>query len=165
VVTGVNAIDINPAHGLLAFGTETDLGRGTVELWDNRVRSRVGLLRLPYAKLGAASSASASRASDGVDALLPGSSVSVTALASRADGLNLAVGTSSGHTLLYDLRDPNPYTIKDQGYGLPIKTIRWPTGPTEERSGMVATVDERVLKIWDRNTVRSSDFSRLRSIS
>jgi ribosome biogenesis protein ENP2 len=164
VVTGVNAIDINPAHHLLAFGTETELGKGTVELWDNRARSRVGLLRLPYSKLGAFSSASAST---GIDGLPDSSSVSVTALASRLDGLNLAVGTSSGHTLIYDLRDPNPYTIKDQGYGLPIKSIRWPTGPTDDRGGLVATVDERVLKVWDRNTVRMTFISSIsvRSLS
>lgn len=35
-VLGVNAIDINPAHQLMCFGTETAQGRGTVELWDPR---------------------------------------------------------------------------------------------------------------------------------
>ena len=50
-VIGVNAIDINPAHQLLAFGTETLLGKGTVELWDQRARKRAALLTLPYNKL------------------------------------------------------------------------------------------------------------------
>lgn len=162
VVTGVNAIDINPAHQLLCFGTDTELGRGTVEMWDPRSRSRAGLLRLPYAKLLAASGSSASLlqpALPGVDDPDAGrAGVAVTALASKMDGLNLAVGTSTGHVLLYDLRANREYMTKDQGYGLPIKKVQWTdntvsSGDAEREGGYVASVDEKVVKIWGKETV------------
>ncbi|OAV92475.1 hypothetical protein PTTG_05862 [Puccinia triticina 1-1 BBBD Race 1] len=145
-VTGINAIDVNPVHGLVGLGTETDDGKGTVEFWDHRARAPAGILKLPFAKLS------------GVGGSWDDScmSVSVSALASRLDGLTVAVGTSTGHTLLYDLRAPLAHTIKDQGYGLPIKKIEWPTsvaasgfGQTE---GLVATADSKVVKIWSRHT-------------
>lgn len=157
-VAGVNALDINPAHQLLAFGTETYNGKGTVEFWDHRVRKRVGLLSLPYSKLASSSSSAAAQLPglsllDPLNASLNDAQVSVTALASRDDGLNLAVGTSTGHTLLYDLRSPRPYTIKDQGYGLPIKKIEWPssgyaTSSEDDAGPLVASADEKVVKIW-----------------
>lgn len=162
IVTGVNAIDINPAHQLLSFGTETDLGRGTVEMWDPRSRSRAALLRLPYAKLLAASGSSASLLSANLpgleDVAVGRRGVAVTALASKSDGLNLAVGTSTGHVLLYDLRANRPYTTKDQGYGMPIKKVEWidsgvATGEVEAEGGWVASADEKVVKIWGKETV------------
>ncbi|KAI5480785.1 rRNA processing protein Enp2 [Pseudohyphozyma bogoriensis] len=159
-VIGVNAIDINPAHQLLSFGTETSAGRGTVEMWDPRSRSRAALLRLPYGKLMAASGSSASLLQPklpGVDEGTTGG-ISVTALASKFDGLNLAVGTSTGHVLLYDLRANREYTTKDQGYGLPIKKVEWiesgvnSGGDAEAEGGWVASVDEKVVKIWGKET-------------
>lgn len=165
VVTGVNAIDINPAHQLMCFGTDTELGRGTVEMWDPRSRTRAGLLRLPYAKLLAASGSSASLlqpALPGVDDDGVGrSGLAVTALASKMDGLNLAVGTSTGHVLLYDLRANREYTTKDQGYGLPIKKVQWvdntvSNGDAEREGGYVASVDEKVVKVWGRESVSRS---------
>ncbi|KAK4046537.1 Small ribosomal subunit biogenesis [Microbotryomycetes sp. JL201] len=160
VVTGVNAIDINPAHQLMTFGTSTEAGRGTVEMWDPRSRSRAGLLRLPYARLFATSSSSAAL----LQPALPGvddtgrAGLSVTALASKIDGLNLAVGTSTGHVLLYDLRANREYLTKDQGYGLPIKKVEWienpvvSSGEAEAEGGYVASADERVVKIWGKET-------------
>ncbi|KAM0753132.1 hypothetical protein T439DRAFT_299412, partial [Meredithblackwellia eburnea MCA 4105] len=168
VVTGVNAIDINPAHQLLSFGTETSDGQGTVEMWDPRSRSRAAILRLPYAALLAASGSSAALLQPGlpgVDLALPGEDiatgrrgVAVTSLASKNDGLNLAVGTSTGHVLLFDLRANRPYTTKDQGYGIPIKKVEWinagaaSSGEAEQEGGLVASADERVVKIWGRET-------------
>lgn len=162
-VIGVNAIDINAAHQLMSFGTETAGGRGTVEMWDPRSRSRAGLLRLPYTSLLASSGSSASASK----ALLPGvedaamgrMGVAVTALSSKFDGLNLAVGTSTGHVLLYDLRANKAYTTKDQGYGLPIKKIEWVDsgvnsgGDAEKEGGWIASADEKVIKIWGKETV------------
>ncbi|BFZ56215.1 Small ribosomal subunit bioproteinsis [Savitreella phatthalungensis] len=91
---GVNTTAISPAHGLLGFGTQN----GTVEFWDPRYRSRIGLLD--------------------IDA-------SATALSFANDGLSFAVGSSAGITTLYDLRSPRPLLAKDQGYGLPIKVLHW----------------------------------------
>lgn len=165
-VTGVNVIDVNPAHQLLAFGTETALGKGTVELWDPRSRERAGLLALPYGRLSALSGSSTAHYLPGLDSDDEGrggprqAPISVTALASRFDGLNMAVGTSTGHTLLYDLRSPRSYALKDQGYGLPVKRIQW-AGRGDEDVPLVASADEKVIKIWS----TSGDCPNLVSIN
>ncbi|QRW10700.1 ribosome biogenesis protein enp2 [Ceratobasidium sp. AG-Ba] len=131
---GVNAVDINPAHQLFAFGLD---GRGVVDFWDPRARSRVGMLDLP-----------------GVDV---GEMEGVSALASRADGLSLAVGTKAGRTLLYDLRAARPFATKDQGYGLPVHCVSWIEGGSRMAGdGLVVSADKKVVKIWDRNSPGSN---------
>ncbi|KAG9104002.1 hypothetical protein FRC06_006266 [Ceratobasidium sp. 370] len=133
---GINAIDINPAHQLFAFGLD---GRGVVEFWDPRSRARVGTLELP-----------------GVDV---SETEGVSALASRADGLSLAVGTKAGRTLLYDLRAARPFATKDQGYGLPVHCVSWVEGGSRMAGdGLVVSADKKVVKIWDRNSP-SSNFA------
>ncbi|CAE6461758.1 unnamed protein product [Rhizoctonia solani] len=125
-VEGVNAIDINPAHQLFAFGVD---GRGVVDFWDPRARARLSSLVLPVGEEG------------------------VTALASRADGLSLAVGTTAGKTLLYDLRSARPFATKDQGYGLPVQSVSWIEGGSRMAGdGLVMSADKKVVKIWDRNS-------------
>ena len=148
-ILGVNVIDINRAHHLLAFGVD---GNGTVELWDPRSRTRVGLLRLPKEELLPVNAATS--------ALLPGIDddrpppVSVTAISSRMDGLSYALGTSTGHTLLYDIRSPKSLATKDQGYGLPVKNVCWIEGGSRMAGdGLVLSADKKVIKIWDRNSV------------
>lgn len=148
-VLGVNCIDINPAHQLFSFGVE---GNGTAELWDPRSRTRVGMLRLPRDRLLPANARSS---------LLPGiedgdrrPGLSVTAICSRSDGLSYAVGTSSGHTLLYDIRSARPFAIKDQGYGLPVQNVSWIEGGSRMAGeGLVLSADKKVIKIWDRHSV------------
>lgn len=128
---GINAIDVNPAHQLFAFGLDA---RGVVDFWDPRARSRVGMLELPGVGVGEREG--------------------VTALASRADGLSLAVGTASGRTLLYDLRAARPFASKDQGYGLPVQCVSWIEGGSRMAGdGLVVSADKKVVKIWDRNSV------------
>ncbi|KAF9459764.1 WD40-repeat-containing domain protein [Collybia nuda] len=140
-IDGVNTIDINPAHQLLAFGVD---GNGTVQFWDPRSRSSVGTLRLPKSRL--------MQMGAEVDMGL-----SVTAISSRADGLSYAVGTSTGHTLLYDIRATRPFATKDQGYGLPIKNVIWIEGGSRMTGdGMVISADKKVIKIWDRNSPGSN---------
>lgn len=147
-ISGVNAIDINPAHQLLAFGTE---GNGTVEFWDPRSRARVGILHLPQSQL--MSNGSAVSYLPGVDDSTT-RSLSVTALSSRTDGLSYVIGTSTGHTLLYDIRSPRPYAVKDMGYGLAVKTVSWIEGGARiSGDGMVLSADKKVIKIWDKNNV------------
>lgn len=145
-IAGVNCIDINPAHQLFAFGVD---GRGVVELWDPRSRSRVGLLRLPQDQLLPVG---------GFNPQLPGIdeplSLSVTAISSRLDGLSYAIGTSTGHTLLYDIRSARPLATKDQGYGLPVQSLSWIEGGSRMAGdGLVLSADRKVIKIWDRNSV------------
>ena len=168
-VTGCNALDVNPAHGLLCFGTE---GSGVVELWDPRRRSRAGLLSIATSTVMDAAVMVARRGLPGVasddnyddlrsDAL---QSLAVTAISGAEDGLNLAVGTNTGHVLLYDLRMNRPYQTKDQGFGLPIKSLCWPgdrassraggAGPRTrtEAEGKVLSADSKVVKVWDKDT-------------
>jgi ribosome biogenesis protein ENP2 len=136
---GVNTIDINPAHQLFAFGVE---GNGTVQFWDPRSRSSVGLLKVPRSRLMPTVTSSD----------IP--ELSVTAIASRTDGLSYAIGMSTGHTLLYDIRAQRPYAMKDQGYGLPVKNLCWIDGGSRMAGdGMVLSADKKVIKIWDRNSV------------
>ena len=140
-VAGVNVVDVNPAHQLLAFGTE---GSGAVQFWDPRSRARVGVLRVPRGRLVPPGGGGGG----GVEG------VSVTAVSSRGDGLSYAVGTSTGHTLLYDIRSSTPFALKDQGYGLPIKNVTWIEGGSRMAGdGMVLSADKKVIKIWDKNTV------------
>lgn len=141
-ILGVNVIDINPAHNLLAFGVD---GNGTTQFWDPRSRSCVGALRLPR------------------DRLMPvgdfTENLSVTAISSRVDGLLYAIGTSTGHTLLYDIRAAKPFAMKDQGYGLPVTNLSWIEGGSRMAGdGMVISADKKVIKIWDRNDVRTCMF-------
>ncbi|KAL7424272.1 Small ribosomal subunit biogenesis [Cryptotrichosporon argae] len=129
-VEGVNAIDVNPRHGLWSFGMD---GAGVVEFWDPRSRSALTKLRLPDAELAA------------VDTGGERQVVGVTTLASHhSDGLSLAVGTSTGHTLLYDLRSPRPFAVKDQGYGEGVRKVEWLHGD----GGRVVSADSKVIKVW-----------------
>lgn len=134
---GVNCIEINPAHQLFGMGT----AKGTVELWDPRSKSRVGLLsqlEVP-AQFG--------RDDNTV--------LEVSALKFRDDGLTMGVGTTTGHTLLYDLRSTVPTLVKDHQYGFPIKTIHFHKGSpgandSETGGDKVIVADCKIVKIWDR---------------
>ena len=152
-IAGVNAIDINPAHQLFGFGVE---GNGTVELWDPRSRSKVGILRLPRERLMPLN-ATAAPALPGIDDDSRPAPLSVTAIASRQDGLSYAIGTSTGHTLLYDIRSARHLALKDQGYGLPVKNVSWIEGGSRMAGeGYVLSADKKVVKIWNRDTVRNT---------
>jgi ribosome biogenesis protein ENP2 len=134
---GINAIDINPAHQLFAFGID---GRGLVDFWDPRARAKLSTLELPPVGMGEMEG--------------------VTSLASRADGLSLAVGTAAGKTLLYDLRAARPFATKDQGYGLPVHCVSWIEGGSRMAGdGLIVSADKKVVKIWDRNSVCISAHS------
>ncbi|KAK9465318.1 WD40-repeat-containing domain protein [Lipomyces arxii] len=128
-VTGCNTLDINPAHGLVAFGLENN----TVQFWDPR--SRIKLVQMEIEN------------EDESNAIGGG----ITSLKFRSDGLSLAVGTSGGQISLYDLRSPNPLLNKDQGYGLPINKLLWIEGDREgsDHVGRVLSADKRIVKIWD----------------
>ncbi|KAI0084720.1 WD40-repeat-containing domain protein [Irpex rosettiformis] len=155
-IPGVNAININPAHQLFAFGIE---GNGTVQFWDPRSRNRVGLLQLPLSRL-LPTNRSAVSTLPGIEGA-SGPSVSATAIASRLDGLSYAIGTSTGHTLLYDIRSPRPSAIKDQGYGLPVKVVSWMEGGSRMAGdGLVLSADKKVIKIWDRHSP-STNFTSI----
>ena len=70
----------------------------------------------------------------------------ISSLAFR-DGLNMAVGTSTGHILLYDIRSSRPLLIKDHFYGIPIKKLLF-----HSTLDQVISLDAKSVKIWDRAT-------------
>ena len=78
--------------------------------------------------------------------------LSITSISSRVDSLSYAVGTSTGHTLLYDNRAAKPFTLKDQGYA--VKNVTWIAGGSRMvGDGMVLSANKKVIKIWDRHSV------------
>ncbi|KAJ1948648.1 Small ribosomal subunit biogenesis, partial [Dispira parvispora] len=127
--SGVNAVDINPAHQLFGFGTEN----GLVEFWDPRSKKRIGTT-FPTAHHDATG-----EAIDGFE---------ISALKFHTDGLTCAVGTSTGHVLLYDLRNARPYLTKDHHYGLPIKSLNWHV--SRDHQHRVISADSKVIRIWDK---------------
>jgi ribosome biogenesis protein ENP2 len=74
----------------------------------------------------------------------------LTSLRFGNNPLHLAVGTSSGQVLLYDIRSSCPLVIKDHLYGSPIvdiKFMRSDSSRTTEQ--LIATCDRHIVKIWD----------------
>jgi ribosome biogenesis protein ENP2 len=141
-VDGVNCVDVNPRHGLWSFGMD-GVDRGHVEFWDPRSRSTLTSLTLPTSSLLPSSGISTSTSS---------STVSITSLQSHpTDGLSLAVGTSTGHTLLYDMRSSRPFAVKDLGYGEKVRDVHWLIG--EGGEGKVMSSDTKVVKVWEKNDV------------
>ncbi|XP_052774034.1 nucleolar protein 10-like [Mya arenaria] len=123
----VKCCEFNDQHHLLACGTS----EGHVECFDPRARNKVGVL----------DTALSSHIQDlditGVPA--------ITALKFR-NGLELGVGTSTGHVLLYDIRSDRPILVKDHQYELPIKRIMF-----HDAMDLVLSMDSKILKLWDRN--------------
>lgn len=119
------------SHNLLAFGTSL----GTVEFWDPRSRSRIGILQ-PHPHI------------DPVDGR-----PEITALEFDRTGLNIATGSSTGIIHLYDVRSPMPTLKKDQGYGYPIHTLIFLESSTRTRSQTaepkILSADKRIIKLWD----------------
>jgi ribosome biogenesis protein ENP2 len=146
-IDGVNVVDVNPRHGLWSFGLD---GSGVIEFWDPRSRTSLTKLVLPRNDLLPISTLDPNSPLAQIQQTL-----SVTALSSHpTDGLSLAVGTSTGHTLLYDLRSPTPFAVKDQGYGEAMTTVEWLRGGgAQEDGGRVVSADSKVIKIWDKTDV------------
>lgn len=156
---------LNEPLELLACGG-TD---GRLECWDPRSRSCAGSLDLAppvlqeLQKAGLAterptvarssledlidSATGAAGADRRTEPILP----EVTSLAFDDAGLTLAAGTSTGHVLLYDLRASRPILVKDHHYGLPIRRVLFAS-----RTKHVVSADAKIIKIWDRDTVRCS---------
>lgn len=108
-------------HNLLAFGTS----KGSVELVDPRVRSRV--------------------------AVLEGLQGEVTSLDFNPyTGLSLVTGTSQGVCSVFDLRRPVPLLRKEQGFGFGIKNVIHLKTASQERK--ILSADKKIIKIWDETT-------------
>uniref|UniRef100_A0A8C4NT76 Nucleolar protein 10 n=1 Tax=Dicentrarchus labrax TaxID=13489 RepID=A0A8C4NT76_DICLA len=123
-----NVCDINPVHHLFATGTS----EGRVECWDPRVRNRVGMLDCALSSL-----------TEGTEVQgLP----SISALKFNGS-LSMAVGTSTGQVLLYDLRSSQPLLVKDHFYNLPIKSLNF-----HDQLDLVVSADSKIIKIWNKDT-------------
>ena len=132
---GVNVCGICPIHELLALGCEN----GMLECWDPRSRSRTASLDIAKDVLASAGIDSTTRS---------GLNNAVTALRFDLDGLSLALGTRSGHVLMYDLRSSTPLFVKDHRYDQPIVDIKF--HPNRQH---IISSDTKVVKIWDRKSV------------
>uniref|UniRef100_H2YS54 Nucleolar protein 10 n=1 Tax=Ciona savignyi TaxID=51511 RepID=H2YS54_CIOSA len=124
----LNVVAINPEHHLVAAGG-TD---GRVECWDPRSRQAVGVLDC----------------TNSLETFMMDNSEApkVTCLKFNG-GLNVAVGTSTGQVMLYDIRSNRPYVVKDHQYELPIHSIAF-----NKENGVVISSDLRAVKLWKENT-------------
>ncbi|KAK4404777.1 Nucleolar protein 10 [Sesamum angolense] len=124
----LNVVSRSKVHGLVAGGGED----GAVECFDMRTRSSVGRIDV------------VASAGD-VDG-------EVTAIEFDGDGGYLmAVGSSGGKVLIYDLRSSNPLRVKDHMYGSPILNIKWHKTLNSEQSKLI-TADKHIVRIWDPET-------------
>ncbi|RXN24398.1 nucleolar 10 [Labeo rohita] len=60
--------------------------------------------------------------------------------------LGMAVGTSTGQVLVYDLRSSRPLLVKDHYYGLPIKSLHF-HNPLD----LVLSADSKIIKMWNKD--------------
>ncbi|KAJ3088416.1 Nucleolar protein 10, partial [Quaeritorhiza haematococci] len=138
-MSGVNVCDINPAHQLWGFGGED----GRLEFWHPYNRTKVGSLDV--------------RAALPISPATSSAPLEITSLKFADDGLTFAVGTSTGHVLLYDLRRAAPLIVKDHQYGFPIKSVQFHTGAigTKASEGpggtKIVSADTKIVKIWDKD--------------
>jgi len=124
-----NCCEFNPTNYLFGAGSKS----GHLECWDPRARSRSGILDIATSKF--------------VEDYDVKGVPEITAMKFRDDGLTVALGTSTGHVLLYDLRALKPFQVKDHNYELPIKSLEF-----QDSQGLVLSMDSKILKLWDRNT-------------
>lgn len=129
----INVCKINDAHQLLSVGTQD----GKVVCFDPRSRSKVGTLDIVQSSVF------------GKVRNLP----SVTSLAFNG-ALEMAVGTSTGHILIYDIRSNKPRLTKNHYYELPIKSIYF-----HQIDNHIVTSDTKIVKIWDTET--SENFTSI----
>lgn len=124
----LNVVSRSKLHGLVACGGED----GAVECFDMRTRSSVG-------RINAVSAA-------GED------DQEVTAIEFDEDGgFQMAVGSSGGKVLIYDLRSSNPIRVKDHMYGSPVSDIKWHRTLNSEHAKLITT-DNHIVRVWDPET-------------
>lgn len=131
-LNGINTSSLNPVHELMAFGGEDAI----VECCDPRVRKCVGSVDL-------------NMMSSLTELLENDKKLEVSKIHFANDGTTMAVGTNSGQVLLYDLRAPEPFLIKDHQYGFPIRHIEFHSAPGLEKR--VISADTKNVKVWDRS--------------
>ena len=149
--TGGNCIAVSPSHAMTVLGGED----GMLRMFDNRcVGSENGGNVSPFAVLdvdtavyghGFNSKGNSSNRGVGGSSGERGGSTGggATSVAVDNTGLHLAVGTSDGCVVLYDVRSSKPMHVRAHRYGLPIHTVRFHSG-----SGCVVGSDSKVVQFW-----------------
>ncbi|PWA52406.1 embryo sac development arrest 7 [Artemisia annua] len=119
----LNVVSRSKYHGLVAGGGED----GAVECFDMRIKSSVARLDVSADE-------------------------EVTAVEFDGDGgFHMAVGSSGGKVMIYDLRSSTPLRVKDHMYGSPIINIKWHKTLNSERPKLITT-DKHIVRIWDPET-------------
>ncbi|XP_030540849.1 nucleolar protein 10 [Rhodamnia argentea] len=124
----LNVVSRSKLHGLVACGGED----GALECFDLRMRSSVGR----------------------INAVAPTGDIDseVTAVEFDGDGgFLMAVGSSAGKVMIYDLRSSLPIRVKDHMYGSAILDIKWHRTLNSENPKLIST-DSHVVRIWDPET-------------
>lgn len=124
--TALNVCELNYANSLFFTGSE----EGVIESWDYRQGKKLFSLNV-------ASALSNTK-------IFP----SVTSIKMIKDDFNMAVGTESGHVLLYDIRCYTPRLIKDHLNQFPVTKLAY-----NSSNHAVYSMDSGILKIWDDNSV------------
>ncbi|MCO5549232.1 hypothetical protein L7F22_002699 [Adiantum nelumboides] len=124
----INVLARSPVHGLLACGGED----GALECFDLRQRAATGRISIGSTTDSGDQEVTALRFDDN-------------------EGFLLAVGTSLGQILLYDLRSSTPILVKDHMYGTPIVDIKWHESLSSTRKHIISA-DSHVVRIWDPDT-------------
>ncbi|CAI9285291.1 unnamed protein product [Lactuca saligna] len=124
----LNVVSRSKYHGLVAGGGED----GAVECFDMRTRSSIARLN------------AVTPVNDGDQ--------EVTAIEFDGDGgYHMAVGSSGGKVMIYDLRSSSPIRVKDHMYGSPILNIKWHQTLNSEKPKLITT-DKHIVRIWDPET-------------
>lgn len=135
---GNNVCGISPVNSLLYFGGEN----ATVDVWDSRNIARAkepaGMLDV-YDALCTHDTVTRR--------LMGGSRPEITALrCDESDGVSFSVGTANGFVGLFDLRMAGAVSVRDQGNGMPIRSIR-----LHDDGAHVLSADTKSIKVWKRS--------------
>eukprot|EP00736_Rhodelphis_marinus_P005260 Rmarinus@m.21243 len=137
-----SVIGINPVNNIVCVGCDD----GYIECWDPRAGSRIARLN----------AASIIHAADGSSSSLSGEA-GVTALRFfQSDGLELALGLSSGLVGVFDLRSSRPFAVRDHQHQLPIVDIKFHAG---HGRGTVISADRQIMRVWDCKKHRDDSLS------
>lgn len=126
---GTNKLHINDCHQLLAAGGE----QTNCQFFDVRTRKAVSKFNLVADNI--------------VEFTESKKPAEITALKFDIDGLTLAVGTSQGHAILFDIRSKKPIIVKEHQYGEPIVDISY-----HNTSKQIISTDKKLVKVWDRQS-------------
>ncbi|CAD5226429.1 unnamed protein product [Bursaphelenchus xylophilus] len=125
----LNCCEFSKHHQLFVTGGSN----ATVEAWDHRDKNRAGILNCALQQLQE-------------EALLPDAIPEVTSVKFK-DPLTLAVGMSTGHVLIYDIRAKQPRLVKNHNFGLAITSLDF-----DNDKDLVLSMDSRALKVWNIKT-------------